>query len=160
MPMVTPRPQPIVILVNPPCTTSPGTPFPNSTTMATTPSPNSIRTSVPKNSAINSGSIQIVDQRQKAKGKRGKAKEGGLRRFSLLPFAFCLLPRMNHGSATFAFCFSPRHLHQFFVRGREIFRHHARLSDGGHKVGVAGPARHDVHMNVAGHTSPSASADI
>src|SRR5216684_1451909 len=146
MPMVTPRPQPIVMLVKPPCTTSPGTPLPNSTTMATTPSPNRIRTSVPKNSAINSGSIQIVDQRQKAKGKRGKAK--GRWASPFFTFAFCPLP--------FAFFFGPAHLYKFLVRGSQIFRHHARLSDGGHEVGVAGPARHDVHMNVAGHTSPSA----
>src|SRR5579864_5995973 len=98
MPMVTPSPHPNVILVKPPCTTSPGTPLPNSTTMATTPSPNRIKMSVPKNSAINSGSIKIVDQGERQKAKGGRQKEGGLRRFSyfcLLPFAFCLLPSLS-----------------------------------------------------------------
>src|SRR5215469_11470066 len=57
MPIVTASPQPSVMLVYPPCTISPGTPVPNSTTMATTPLPKRINTSVPRNSAISSGSI-------------------------------------------------------------------------------------------------------
>ena len=60
--MVTASPQPIVMLVKPPCTISPGAPVPNSTTMATTPSPNKMRTRVPKNSAINSGSMLGIGQ--------------------------------------------------------------------------------------------------
>src|SRR5664279_6009921 len=54
MPKVTPSPQPRVILVYPPLTTSPGTPLPKRTTIAQTPLPNRIRTSVPRNSAITS----------------------------------------------------------------------------------------------------------
>src|SRR5439155_389100 len=52
--MVTPRPQPSVMLVYPPLTISPGVPEPNNTTMATTPFPNRIRISVPMNSAESS----------------------------------------------------------------------------------------------------------
>src|SRR5437016_13840320 len=62
--MVTARPQPSVMLVKPPCTTSPGVPVPNSTTIATTPLPNKIRTSVPKNSATNSGTRVRIEQRE------------------------------------------------------------------------------------------------
>src|SRR5579872_1648839 len=58
--MVTASPQPIVMLVKPPCTISPGAPVPNSTTMATTPSPNRMSTNVPKNSAINSGNMLFI----------------------------------------------------------------------------------------------------
>src|SRR5271165_262427 len=52
--MVTARPQPKVMLVKPPCTIPPGFADGNNTTMATTPMPKSIRTKVPRNSAINS----------------------------------------------------------------------------------------------------------
>src|ERR1039458_7693265 len=53
-PMVTASPHPMVMLVKPPCTTSPGVPLPNSTTMATTPLPSRIRINVPRNSAASS----------------------------------------------------------------------------------------------------------
>src|ERR1035441_10286903 len=52
--MVTASPHPMVMLVKPPCTTSPGVPLPNSTTMATTPLPSRIRINVPRNSAASS----------------------------------------------------------------------------------------------------------
>src|SRR5260370_6499004 len=60
MAIVTASPQANVILVNPPFTISPGTPWPNSTTMATTPFPSRTIRNVPKASAINSGARRFV----------------------------------------------------------------------------------------------------
>src|ERR1039458_8820482 len=57
--MVTPKPQPKVMLVNPPCTTSPGVPLPKSTTMATTPLPSRIKINVPRNSAASSARREV-----------------------------------------------------------------------------------------------------
>ena len=42
----------------------------------------------------------------------------------------------------------------------QIFWQHARLAHGGHKVGVAGPARHGVQMQVPGHARAGGLANI
>src|SRR5580692_10380866 len=59
--MVTPIPNAKLMFVNPPLTTSPGTPWANNTTMATTPLPKRSKIRVPKNSAASSASIQLGD---------------------------------------------------------------------------------------------------
>jgi diguanylate cyclase (GGDEF)-like protein/PAS domain S-box-containing protein len=43
---------------------------------------------------------------------------------------------------------------------REFFGHDAGLADGGHEVGVAGPAREHVHMEVAGDAGAGALAEV
>src|SRR5882672_9571763 len=49
---------------------------------------------------------------------------------------------------------------QFVVQGAQTIREHARAADDRHEVRVAGPARHDVDVQVIGHTGAGALAEI
>src|SRR5689334_16471101 len=49
---------------------------------------------------------------------------------------------------------------QLSPSGVQIFRKHSRLADRRHEIGIAGPARHHVHMDVAGYTRTGGLADV
>src|SRR5437016_4085899 len=134
--MVTARPQPSVMLVKPPCTTSPGVPVPNSTTIATTPLPNKIRTSVPKNSATNSGTRVRIEQRE----------------FYHAADAPVSLRKKN-------LC-HPTEFSKLLVSNGKFFGQYTGLAHDAHEVRVTHPTRNYVHVNVSRDASPGARSEV
>ena len=49
---------------------------------------------------------------------------------------------------------------QLTIRRPQVFRDDARLADGGHEVGVARPAREDVHMEMIGDAGAGGLAEV